>query len=94
MCGGSAERCICSSARLTECFIRPPTASREENNGVSIGCEADDCYSDAVAVGAFDGKGYDDLAVGIPGEGMMAGGEEQLEEMLTVPDPYPGSEEQ
>lgn len=42
-------------------------------NSAGAGLEAGDQFGRAVAVGDFDGDGFDDLAIGIPGEGIGSG---------------------
>lgn len=48
----------------------------ESINGASVGCESDDRYGAALAVGDFDNNGFEDLAVGIPMEDVPSGSTE------------------
>jgi hypothetical protein len=47
--------------------------AHEDANGVSGGAEDDDHFGGALAFGDFNGDGFDDLAVGAPGENDGAG---------------------
>jgi hypothetical protein len=47
--------------------------AHQDSNGVSGGAEDDDRFAAALAFGDFDGDGFDDLAVGAPGENDGAG---------------------
>ena len=44
----------------------------QDSAGITSGSEADDRFGESLAVGDFDGDGRDDLAVGVPGEGIGA----------------------
>ena len=42
----------------------------QSNSSISGTAEADDHFGEALAAGEFDGDGYDDLAIGVPGESL------------------------
>ena len=48
------------------------TLIHQNTTGVQGGPEAGDAFGAAVAAGDFDGDGYDDLAIGVPGEDVGA----------------------
>jgi hypothetical protein len=45
----------------------------QDSDGMAGDAESGDYFGDALAAGDFDGDGYDDLAVGVPGEELGAG---------------------
>ena len=45
----------------------------QDQPGVNGGAEADDWFGSSLAAGDFNGDGFDDLAVGVPGEDVEAG---------------------
>src|SRR5262249_59627179 len=46
----------------------------QDTSGIGGGSEKDDVFGSALAAGDFNGDGPDDLAIGVPGEGVAVGG--------------------
>ena len=47
----------------------------QDSPGIAGGCETDDSFGRAIAHGDFNGDGYADLAIGVPGEGIGSSSE-------------------
>jgi FG-GAP repeat protein len=62
-----AGRAQCSLTDATNWCVQ------QDSNGVPGGAENNDHFGGALAFGDFNGDGYDDLAVGVPGENNDAG---------------------